>query len=154
MQSGTFDQARGIIDEVINGQDNGLYHGELALQRARELLDRPPVTEQDLNSREARRLWDFGRKLLTTVQADLEAARRRQADVDRLENDWQDSYRRFESAIEAVTDELRRPFIQRIGRGAELAELKVQARAAYMACEQLCPRHPDLAGWADNEMLR
>jgi len=156
LKAGNFDQARTMIDEVIAGMDGSQYRNALALKPAHELLSRPPVGEADLKSSQAAYLWQFGRHLLDKVTADLEAAQRQRTDVDRLESAWATTYQQFMNSLEDVRDRQESTnVLVRLTPAWRAAqrELKEQAREALYACEQLCPDHPDLIGWADDPLL-
>lgn len=161
MHKGTFDAARKLIDEALNGEQgengrpSGKLGGALALNAAIDWLSQPIIAEPDLKSAEAKRLWDSGRQLFRELQADRDTALTRRVDVDRLENEWQDAWGRLIGAVGVVDFELSRPWFEKLRPSwkAELVRLKQTARVEYNACVNLCPAHPDLEGYESNPLL-
>lgn len=161
LRKGAFDAARSRINQALNGEvtPKGVPTGKvgeaLALNVAYGRLSEPVIREEDLNSAEARRLWEYGRQLFFEIRSDRDAALVKHGAVDRLENEWQNAWQRFQGAVGVVDFEMQRPRIERWRPGwkAELAELKQTARVEYNHCATLCPDHPDLVGWSTSPML-
>lgn len=154
VEEGKFEESRQLLRQLVAGNGTGYYGDALALQPALDLLNQPPVTEAALSSREAERLWRFGRQLYERSQADLNAVYGRLSRINQLELEWQDCYQRFISVTETVRDyKERHSGLFGFLRRGELRHLQAEARAAYNMCERLCPKHPDLVGWANHAYL-
>lgn len=161
LRKGAFNDARCLIDDALNGKigPNGAPSGKIgeaiALNPAIDWLSKPIVAKASLNSAEAERLWKYSQDLLNDLLADRDAALRQRGEVDRLENQWQDAYQRFLGAVDVVRFEVSRPRVQKLRPSwrTEVASFKQTARVEFNSCMELCPEHPDLAGWANNPML-
>lgn len=161
LRKGAFDTARGLIDQALDGEINpnrvptGKVGEAQALNIAFGWLAKPVVSEQELNSTEARRLWDYSRQLFRDIQSDREAALVKRNEVDRLENEWQEAWQRFMGAVSVVDFETQRPLFERLRPSwrTELAAFKQTARMEYNHCTTICPEHPDLTGWNGSPML-
>jgi len=143
-------EAAGTNTEVSSAEDG--RPPTLTMLQARKRLAIPPVSEQDLLSMRARSLWEHGRVLLQQVEADLQAAHNSRTVIDQRETDWNDAYARFTSAVNVVRNMQESAFSRWLKR-KEIREQKVVARTYYVACENVCKFHPDLAGWEDSGLI-
>lgn len=174
-EMGNFDGAQELLSQAVAGecetkpdngtsddddnedcQRNGWYERSrkvLALQEGVSRLKKPPITPEQANSQQVKRLLLAANMQLANLLPHLAQADRNLATINKKRADWISAYSELELAVREL-DNLKNSILSRWRNKESIAAARQKVYEALQVCAAIAPYHPLLADVRGNPLLR